>query len=274
MKVHPVAELFPMLAQGELQELADDIATNGLRDALTVDASGRLLDGRNRLRACELVGVRPRFETYSGPHPEWLVVSRNIHRRHLDPSQRAAIAEKARRITAPERRNGQRGRTGSGKAAAAKAAKVDPHVISAAAKLPDAVLDEVIAGKTTVTAAAREVTQVERLKPYPRLASAVRAGTYTAQEADQLIRSAEQTWPDDPAERKRRIANAVDHPIPRQELARVRHALDRVSDGLRGVGSADLVKLADGDGDPGLAKRAKRLAERLTGIHDALAREA
>src|SRR3954451_3917885 len=68
--VHPAADLFPMMSQAELEELACDIAKNGLRHGVVLWTSERieienarhrkmpvefyLLDGRNRLAAIEL----------------------------------------------------------------------------------------------------------------------------------------------------------------------------------------------------------------------------
>ena len=53
-----------------------------------------MLDGRNRLRACALAGVAPRFEDWrpDGTSPTAWVIATNLHRRHLDVGQRAAIA--------------------------------------------------------------------------------------------------------------------------------------------------------------------------------------
>lgn len=88
MKVHPAAEAFPLLGEVELAELADDIRENGLRFPIIVDADGQLLDGRNRMRACEIAGVEPTFETYVGD-PLAYIVSANVARRHLTAGQRA-----------------------------------------------------------------------------------------------------------------------------------------------------------------------------------------
>jgi hypothetical protein len=81
-----------MLGADALRELADDIAANGQQDPITLDAEGRLLDGRNRLAACDLAGVDPVFAVYEGD-PVAFIVSKNAHRRHLSAGQRAmAIA--------------------------------------------------------------------------------------------------------------------------------------------------------------------------------------
>lgn len=89
---HPAADLFPMLGADELQQLADDIKENGLLDSVVL-FHGEILDGRNRLAACELAGVEPRFidVAESVESPVMYVVSKNLHRRHLTTSQRACI---------------------------------------------------------------------------------------------------------------------------------------------------------------------------------------
>jgi ParB-like nuclease domain len=59
LPIHPAAELFPLMSEAELRELADDIEANGLLERVTVieqDGVPYLLDGRNRLDALELLG--------------------------------------------------------------------------------------------------------------------------------------------------------------------------------------------------------------------------
>ena len=51
-----------------------------------------MLDGRNRYVACELAGIDPRFEEFTGGDPLAFVISENIARRHLNESQRAMCA--------------------------------------------------------------------------------------------------------------------------------------------------------------------------------------
>lgn len=99
---HPAAELFPMVREDELEKLASDIAANGLREPVVL-YEGQILDGRNRLRACELAGIEPRFEEWDGQgSPLAFVLSRNLHRRHLDESQRAVIAARAKEMFTAE----------------------------------------------------------------------------------------------------------------------------------------------------------------------------
>jgi N6-adenosine-specific RNA methylase IME4 len=92
--VHPAATLFPMMDAEALQALADDIREHGQREPVIL-YHGAVLDGRNRLRACELAGVEPRFVTRTDAEvgdPIDFVLSLNKHRRHLEPPQLAALS--------------------------------------------------------------------------------------------------------------------------------------------------------------------------------------
>jgi len=91
MKIHPAAEIFPMLSDEELDSLAVDIKTHGLRHPLVMH-DRELLDGRNRLAACKIAGVAPSFVEYEGDSPVSFVISVNIKRRQLDAGQRATVA--------------------------------------------------------------------------------------------------------------------------------------------------------------------------------------
>jgi len=42
-----------------------------------VDDAGQLIDGRNRLRACEIAGIEPTFETFTGVDSVAYIVSTN-----------------------------------------------------------------------------------------------------------------------------------------------------------------------------------------------------
>lgn len=93
---HPYAKLFPMLGDEAIEALAEDIRQNGQRTPIVVDGQERIIDGRNRSAACFLAGIEPELKVFKGDDREILklVVSLNVHRRHLDESQRANIAAK------------------------------------------------------------------------------------------------------------------------------------------------------------------------------------
>ena len=50
---HPYADAFPMASEEELEELASSIAAVGLIHPIVLTPQGEVLDGRNRLAACE-----------------------------------------------------------------------------------------------------------------------------------------------------------------------------------------------------------------------------
>ena len=88
---HELSKLFPMIQGEQYNALVRDIRENGLREPITV-YEGANLDGRARYDACIEAGVQPRFEPFTGTDPLAFVISRNLHRRHLDESQRAMVA--------------------------------------------------------------------------------------------------------------------------------------------------------------------------------------
>ncbi|MGW3556425.1 plasmid replication/partition related protein [Streptomyces sp. NPDC000963] len=84
-----------MLGKDELLDLAESIKKEGLRKAIVLDSDGVLLDGRNRLAACKIAVVEPRFTTYTGDNPRAFILSSNIYRRHLSKGQQAMITAMA-----------------------------------------------------------------------------------------------------------------------------------------------------------------------------------
>jgi ParB-like nuclease domain len=91
LKVHPKAALFPMLTKEELNELAADIKANGLRQPIALDKDDQVVDGRNRLAACEIAKVKPEFTKLNGVDAEAFILSQNLARRHMTPAQRAMV---------------------------------------------------------------------------------------------------------------------------------------------------------------------------------------
>ena len=95
LQPHPFAALFPELSPEELTQLARDIKEQGQLEPIIL-YKGVILDGRNRYRACQIAGVKPRIEEFDAKatrrSPEEFILSRNLRRRHLSVGQKAAIA--------------------------------------------------------------------------------------------------------------------------------------------------------------------------------------
>jgi ParB/RepB/Spo0J family partition protein len=119
MRVHPAADIFPMVSDDGLQSLAESIKANGLRFPIVVrdvpngdgELDRELIDGRNRLRACEIAGVEPMFTLFEGDNEAVIafIADVNLERRDMKKGQKAmALA-----MLYPERRPGKKSETSS-----------------------------------------------------------------------------------------------------------------------------------------------------------------
>lgn len=95
MNIHPVADIFPRMSPAEFGALREDIRANGQREPIWT-WRGQVIDGRHRAQACAELGIDPSTREYDGDEASLVgfVVSLNLHRRHLDESQRAMVAGK------------------------------------------------------------------------------------------------------------------------------------------------------------------------------------
>lgn len=100
MKFHPFADIFPLIEGDDFTALVADIKAHGLREKV-VTYRGQILDGRNRFLACKQARVKPLFRAFSGDDAAALalVVSSNVHRRHLSSAQRAMAAAEVAQLS-------------------------------------------------------------------------------------------------------------------------------------------------------------------------------
>jgi hypothetical protein len=105
LRVHPAANLFPMMSEEELAGLTKDIKDRGGLIHPVVFCGDELLDGRNRVEAGERSGLldieclkdkdcRLRTNLAVGVDPYEYVLAANIHRRHLTDEQRRQLIAK------------------------------------------------------------------------------------------------------------------------------------------------------------------------------------
>jgi site-specific DNA-methyltransferase (adenine-specific) len=152
-ETHPAADVPDLFDETALAELADDIKAKGLLQPITL-YQGLLLDGRNRLLACERAGVEPRFVVYDGDAPWGHAWSLNGPRRNETPERHLMNAARYKEGAATEnaqKRQREHGGTAPGrpkslsanlrevshKAAddAAKLAGVSPRSLESASKV-------------------------------------------------------------------------------------------------------------------------------------------
>lgn len=106
-KFHPIANIFPLMEGDEFEALVSDISQNGLTDPVVM-LDGKILDGRNRWRACQRLGIAHKevqFDqlTTGSDDPTAYVWSKNVVRRQLNAGQIAMAAERLETL-----RHGQR----------------------------------------------------------------------------------------------------------------------------------------------------------------------
>jgi hypothetical protein len=90
---HPAADLMPMCDGEDFDRLVSDIRENGLQVPVVLFGD-KVLDGRNRLKACDVANVAPTFislDSDTAFDPVSWVLSTNLSRRHLTKSQVACI---------------------------------------------------------------------------------------------------------------------------------------------------------------------------------------
>jgi len=201
LSFHPACLLFPKLGKEELRELAADIKANGLRNPIIL-YHGQVLDGRNRLAACKIAGVKPRFVQWDGQgSPLQWVISENLIRRHLTSSQRAVIALDLLPMLEEEARTRQRLGQGRGKRVAKSSA-----TLSGQGKASE------VAARLTKT----NTTYVEALKAIsksaPELIEKVRSGNLSIPDAKRLA--------DIPKEKRDELLRAVNGKSHNGEILR------------------------------------------------------
>lgn len=190
LKVHPAAKLMPLLKGDELDELIEDIRQNGQRHPIVV-FQNQVLDGRNRLEACRRLKIEPKIVEWvsKGTSATSFVVSTNIARRHLTPSQKAAIAAELEPLFAAEAKARQRAAGGDKRSAAAKGRKAEEGGKKKKGERRPAAAD---AAKVT-GASTRSVERAAAVKKAdPELFAKLKDGDVTVKQAERQIRSSAQ----------------------------------------------------------------------------------
>lgn len=189
-QTHPAADLFPLMEGQPFKELVKDIEKNGLLQPVILH-EGKILDGRNRARACEELDLEFKIKEWDGKgdSPTAWVLSTNLQRRHLTQSQKAIIAADALPLFEKEAKARQRdSATVTNTKRAGKKETGSAPVREPSKKTRGA-------GKAAKAAAAasgvgsRYVEAVKALKKSaPHLVEKVRSGEMTLKQAEKQVR--------------------------------------------------------------------------------------
>jgi hypothetical protein len=172
LKPHSIADIFPMLPEDSIgfQAILDDIKANGLQQPIWL-YEGQVLEGRHRVRILQLLGrdeleKYEQYKDYVGNDPIGFVLSANLHRRHLNESQRAMVAAKLADLGVGAN---QHTKGGTSIDAASKLLNVGRASIDRAkvvlAKGDPSLIKDVEGGNKSVSSAANEVKQPEQPSP-------------------------------------------------------------------------------------------------------------
>jgi len=88
---HPLSGFCGDMTEDEFTALAKDIEANGQQEPIVI-YQGRVLDGWHRYRVCQMLAIPCQAEDWSCDQKDLssYVISKNLNRRSLTPSQRAA----------------------------------------------------------------------------------------------------------------------------------------------------------------------------------------
>ncbi len=116
LQPHELALLIPEMSQSEYEALKDDIKANGQIEPIRT-YEGKILDGRHRYRACCELEIEPEIRPLEDSvDPLNFVLSKNIHRRHLNSGQLAVLAVEIEEQLAEQAKTRQRAAGGNKKA--------------------------------------------------------------------------------------------------------------------------------------------------------------
>jgi hypothetical protein len=105
---HEAANLFRLMNTEEFSRLKASIQEHGLKDAIVL-CDGKILDGRNRYRACLELQVNPHFADWDGSYgsPTLYSVNKNLNHRHLSKGEQAAVGVEMLPLLSAEARKRQ-----------------------------------------------------------------------------------------------------------------------------------------------------------------------
>jgi cell pole-organizing protein PopZ len=195
MNNHPIADVWPVMDEVKLAELAEDIKKNGQLVPIWL-YEGKILDGRNRWAACKIAGVTPKTQEYTGDEPTAFAVALNDRRRHMNKGSLAAVAAELEPFFAADakRRQAEQARRNQPQAKTQKVAKMPPIE---KAKAREEAAKSVGVGERYVQDAKKVKTEA------PEVFERLKAGKITLQDAKREVKKKPtDDWREDERERR------------------------------------------------------------------------
>lgn len=190
MEYHEIANCFPLIQGTDFNDLVEDVRKHGLLQAI-LTFEGKILDGRNRFRACEVAGVQPRYVAFTGTWEEAraTVVSLNLQRRNLTENEKAIAGAKLANLERGSNQHASKGppiggSSPSSKSDAAASMGVPVRAVERASVVVDHGVPELVeaVGRETVPMS----TGSEIARAIPAVQPVLMAAGVTAQEARRI----------------------------------------------------------------------------------------
>jgi hypothetical protein len=211
--------IFPEAKPDDYARLIDDIRQNGFDTKQPVTIyQGEVLDGWNRQRACDELGINPSYTTFSGTDTDAIAfVMRTNKRRNLNSGQWACIAAEADDLLAVIREKVEEERRRK------IAEAMENNTNRTAQSVPDRTAQKIAPSETktekeTATKAAElfntnrtYVNQAVKMKEKaPEVFEKVKAGKMTMQDATKAVRAIPtDPWQDDETERRKQAEKGI-----------------------------------------------------------------
>lgn len=207
MKKHKY-NIFPEAKAEDYNRLLEDIKSNGYDKTQPITIyEGEIIDGWNRQRACDEIGIKPEYVTFNGTDGEAIaLVMRTNKRRNLNSGQWACIAAEADDLLAVIREQVEKERRDKQAESQSKISEPIPQKIAGQPKNDNSKETSAKAAELFNTNRTYVNQAVKMKTTAPEVFEKVKAGKMTMQDANKAVRAIPtDPWLNDEKERKAKV---------------------------------------------------------------------
>lgn len=200
--------IFPEAKAEDYNRLLEDIKSNGYDKTQPITIyQGEIIDGWNRQRACDEIGIKPEYVTFNGTDVEAIaLVMRTNKRRNLNSGQWACIAAEADDLLAVIREQVEKERRDKQAESQSKTSEPIPQKIAGQPKNDNSKETSAKAAELFNTNRTYVNQAVKMKTAAPEVFEKVKAGKMTMQDANKAVRAIPtDPWADDEKERKAKV---------------------------------------------------------------------